>query len=101
MIQVEVVYARPDRQEIVDVTLNDGASVRDAITASGIGARFPEIDMTIAAVGIFSRRVSLDAVLRDGDRVEIYRALIADPKQVRRQRAARGLKKKTARVRRG
>lgn len=100
MIRVEVVYARPDRQEIIDVSLNDGSNVRDAITASGIGARFPEIDLTTAAVGIFSQRGSLDAVLRDGDRVEIYRALIADPKQVRRQRAARGLKKKTARARR-
>ncbi|WP_153110115.1 RnfH family protein [Propionivibrio limicola] len=90
LIRVEVVYALPDRQELLRVELPAGATVRDAIENSGIRTKFPEIDLDGNKVGVFSKLVKLDVVLRDRDRVEIYRPLIADPKVVRKQRAAEG-----------
>ncbi len=93
-IEVEVAYARADRQELLTARIPVGATVRDAIAASGVCELFPEIDAATAQVGIFSQRVALDHVMRGGDRVEIYRALIADPKQARRARAAAGSSKK-------
>lgn len=89
-IQVEVAYARPDEQVLLPVRVARGATVRQAIEASGILKRFPEIDLARNKVGIFGRLTSLEQVLRDGDRVEIYRPLVADPKEVRRRRAAQG-----------
>ena len=89
-IHVEVVYALPARQEVIAVTLRDGATVEQAIQASGLPARYPEIDLTQNKVGIYAKLCKLDATLRDKDRVEIYRPLIADPKEVRKQRAAAG-----------
>ena len=86
-LKVEVVYALPERQEIIEVRLEPGATVRQAIVAAGLEKRFPDIVIDPSAVGIFSRKVSLDDSVRDGDRVEIYRPLIADPKEVRRQKA--------------
>jgi putative ubiquitin-RnfH superfamily antitoxin RatB of RatAB toxin-antitoxin module len=85
---VEVAYATPQDQAVLRVELPAGSTVSEAIERSGIGARFPGLFVDPAAVGIFSRKVSLDQVLRNGDRVEIYRPLIADPKEVRRRRAA-------------
>ena len=79
-IRVEVVYALPGKVDAVAMRLPAGATVRDAIAASGLAVEF-------AAVGIFGRRVALDARLADGDRVEIYRPLALDPKEQRRQRA--------------
>jgi uncharacterized protein len=90
MIQVEVVYALPERQEIVRVRVAEGASVALAIEASGLLVRYPEIDLERNKVGVFAKLSKLDATVRDRDRVEIYRALIADPKEVRKQRAAAG-----------
>lgn len=90
MITVEVAYARPQEQALVTVELADDACLRDAIEASGIRARFPEIDLDAQPVGVFGRPKALDEGLRDGDRVEIYRALIADPKEMRRKRAKGG-----------
>lgn len=89
-IKVEVCYALPDRQVLVTVTLAAEASVEQAIHASGLLRNYPEINLEINKVGVFSRLVKLDTPLRDRDRVEIYRPLIADPKEVRRQRAAEG-----------
>jgi len=89
-IQVEVAYAQPDQQVIVAVRLSAGATVEDAIKQSGILRKFPEVDLTKNKVGIFSKIAKLDVVLRDKDRVEIYRPLIADPKEVRRKRAEEG-----------
>jgi len=89
MMAVEVVYARADVQVVLGVTLPPGASVQDAIRASGILARFPEIDLARAAVGIFGTRVALSDAISAGDRIEIYRALVADPKEARRRRAQR------------
>lgn len=86
-MRIEVVYATPAEQAVVEVELPAGAAVGDAVRASGILARFPEIDLGHAAVGIFGERVTLDRPLEQGDRVEIYRRLAADPKEVRRRRA--------------
>lgn len=88
-ISVEVVHARPDVQLVLSIQLAPGASVEEAIRASGILSRFPDIDIAQSKVGVFGKLVSLDSVLRDRDRVEIYRPLIADPKQARKTRAAR------------
>ena len=86
-LRVSVAAALADRQEVVEVELADGSCVADAIEASGVLERFPELRG--AATGIWSRRCAADAVLRDGDRVELYRPLVIDPKQARRARARR------------
>jgi len=89
-INVEVIYALPGRQPLLRVQLAEGATVGDAIRASGVLDEFPEIDLASNKVGIFSKLVKLDEAVRDKDRVEIYRPLIADPKEVRRKRAEEG-----------
>jgi len=89
-IQVEVAYALPERQVLLPLKLPAGATVEEAIQRSGLLERFPEIDLAQTKVGIFSKLTKLDAVLRDKDRIEIYRPLIADPKEVRRKRAEEG-----------
>lgn len=89
-IKVEVVYALPDKQEILVLRLPAGSTVREAIDRSGILQKYPEIDPEKNKLGIFAKLTKPDAVLRDRDRVEIYRPLIADPKEVRKQRAAEG-----------
>lgn len=89
-IAVEVAYARPDVQVILPVQLPPGATVAEALRESRITERFPEIDLEQAKVGIFGKLARMDTELRAKDRVEIYRPLIADPKEVRRQRAAEG-----------
>lgn len=89
-IQVEVTYALPEQQRLLLVQVHDGATVEDAIKASGLLEKFPEIDLSKNKVGIFSKLVKLGDSVRDRDRVEIYRPLIADPKEVRRKRAEEG-----------
>jgi len=89
-ITVEVAYARPEEQRIVSLEVMPGTTLRQAIEQSGILEHFTEIDLSNAKVGIFGKLKKLDETLRAGDRVEIYRPLIADPKQVRKQRAAAG-----------
>ncbi|GBG03481.1 UPF0125 protein [Azospira sp. I13] len=89
-INVEVVYALQQKQALVAVKLEEGATVRQAIEASGLLEKYPEIDLAKNKLGIFAKLAKPDAVLRDRDRVEIYRPLIADPKEVRKQRAAEG-----------
>jgi len=89
-INVEVIYALPDVQPLMQVRLEEGATVEAAVRASGVLEAFPEIDLTKNKVGIFSKLVKLDEIVRDKDRVEIYRPLIADPKEVRRKRAEEG-----------
>ncbi|MGU3415713.1 RnfH family protein [Enterobacteriaceae bacterium C34A] len=86
-ISVEVVYALPEKQYLQKVSLAEGATVEQAIAASGIIRLRPEIDLASNKVGIWSRAVKLQDEVHDGDRVEIYRPLIADPKALRRQRA--------------
>ena len=89
-IQVEVAYALPQQQVIMPVKLAADSTVELAIKRSGILEKFPEIVLTEFNVGIFSKLTKLESVLRDKDRVEIYRPLIADPKEVRRKRAEAG-----------
>lgn len=86
-IAVEVVYALPQKQYLQRVTLDEGATVEQAIQASGLLALHDDIDLSKNKVGIYSRPAKLQDVVNDGDRVEIYRPLIADPKELRRQRA--------------
>jgi uncharacterized protein len=88
-ITVSVVYALPERATEIAVRLPAGATLADAIARSRIEQRHPEVDFARAPAGIFGRRAPRDAVLADGDRVEIYRQLNADPKELRRRRAQR------------
>ena len=90
IISIEVVYALAERQEIKPVRLPSGSTVRDAIEASGLLQIYPEIDLSKNKLGIFAKLAKPDTTLRDRDRVEIYRPLIADPKEVRKLRAAEG-----------
>jgi putative ubiquitin-RnfH superfamily antitoxin RatB of RatAB toxin-antitoxin module len=89
-IQIEVTYARPERQDVIRLKLPEGSTIQQAIEASGLPQRYPEIDLAKLKVGIYGKLSRLDTVLRERDRVEIYRPLIADPKEVRKQRAAEG-----------
>ncbi|AIR85339.1 hypothetical protein VH86_21015 [Pantoea sp. BL1] len=93
-ITVEVVYALPNKQYLRSVTLEEGATVEQAIKASGLLSLRKDIDLASNKVGIFSRPVKLGDGVQDGDRVEIYRPLIADPKEMRRQRAERSASNK-------
>lgn len=89
-ILVEVAYAKPDVQVIIPLFVDAGTTLEQAIQQSGVLNDFPEIDLNKNKVGIFSKIAKKDTVLREKDRVEIYRPLIADPKEVRKQRAAEG-----------
>ncbi|WP_240754698.1 RnfH family protein [Parasulfuritortus cantonensis] len=90
MIHVEVIYALKERQQTVGLDVEEGCTVRQAVERSGLLAEHPEIDLAKSKLGIWNKLAKPDAVLRDRDRVEIYRPLIADPKEVRKQRAAEG-----------
>ena len=89
-IRVEVAYAEPDSQTIVEVALSAGATLREAIEASGLARRYPAMNPRRDGVGIWGKARNLDDALRDGERVEMYRPLQADPKEVRRRLAAEG-----------
>lgn len=89
-MRIELVHALPQRQERIVLDLAPGSTVLDAIEASGLLRRLAPIE--IGRIGIWGRPVSPDTRLRDRDRVEIYRPLIADPKKVRRERAAKARK---------
>lgn len=93
-IVVEVVYALPEKQYLRSVKLDEGGTVEQAIKASGLLELRRDIDLASNKIGIYSRPVKLNDLLADGDRVEIYRPLIADPKEMRRQRAERSASKK-------
>ena len=93
-LNVEVAYALPDQQTLLRVQVRNGATVREAIEQSGVLVTHPEIDLASNKVGVFGKLAKLDAALREGDRVEIYRPLLADPKEVRKLRAAQGKKTK-------
>lgn len=88
-MKVEVVYALPVAADAVSVNLPAGATLRDAVVASGVLARHPEISLERQAFGVFGKRAALDTRLSPGDRVEVYRPLAIDPKEARRRRAAR------------
>ena len=86
---VEVAYALPDKQSLISLEVEEGTTIKEAIEASGVLDTYDQIDLTRDKVGIFSKFATLDTVLREKDRIEIYRPLIADPKKVRKERAAR------------
>ncbi|MDP1635243.1 MAG: RnfH family protein [Gallionellaceae bacterium] len=90
MIDIELVYALPDKQTLLRQQVAVGTTVLDAIQASGILNKHPEIDIATNKIGIFGKLIKPDTVLREKDRIEIYRPLIADPKEVRRKRAEEG-----------
>lgn len=89
-ILVEVVFAKPGEQALEQLHVSADASVETVIRRSGFLERFPEIDLESNKVGIFGKAAALSAKLNDGDRIEIYRPLIADPKEARKKRAAEG-----------
>ena len=90
-MKIEVIYALPDRQELVIIDLPEGSTVIQAVEASGLLQKYPDIEPGGRnKLGVFAKLVKTDSVLRERDRVEIYRPLIADPKEVRRQKAAEG-----------
>ena len=89
-ILIEVAFALPQKQMIIPIKVKIGTTAEEAIIASGIIKKFPEIDLKINQIGIFGKLTQLDHVMRERDRIEIYRPLIADPKEIRRQRAAEG-----------
>ncbi|EDY85935.1 hypothetical protein GP5015_788 [gamma proteobacterium HTCC5015] len=88
-MRVEVAYARPDEQLIIPLEVPVSASIEEVIASSGICEKFPEIDLNQQKVGVFGALKKLEDSLREGDRVEIYRKLIIDPKQARKNRLAK------------
>ena len=86
-LHVQVCYAKPDQQWLQALTVPEGTTLEQAIRQSGVLLAMPEIDLATCRVGVYSKIKSLDSVLREGDRIEIYRPLIADPKESRRRRA--------------
>ena len=93
-ISVEIAYAIPQKQTIIECEVDAGSSARTVVLGSAIDNHFPGIDLAGCDLGVFGKAVADDYELMEGDRIEIYRPLIADPKEVRRERAARGLKMK-------
>jgi len=91
-MNIEVAYALEDKQTLLSLEVEEGVTLKQAIELSGILDSYPQIDLLKDKTGIFGKIAKLDTVLREKDRVEIYRPLIADPKQVRKERAAQGKK---------
>ena len=88
-IMVEVAYALPEEQVIISIKVPTKFNVKQAIERSGVQKKFPSIDLSKNKVGIFGKKTTLDHPLKDRDRIEIYRPLILDPKEMRRKRAAK------------
>ena len=85
---VEVAYALAEKQSLISLEVKEGSTLKEAIDASGILKQYKQIDLSKDRVGIFSKFATFDTVLREKDRVEIYRSLKADPKKIRKERAA-------------
>ncbi len=94
MIEVEVAYALPERQTLLRLKVPIGTTAEQAVRRSGVLEHYPELDLSASKLGIFAKVVPPQRELREGDRVEIYRPLIADPKAVRQKRAEEGKKLK-------
>jgi putative ubiquitin-RnfH superfamily antitoxin RatB of RatAB toxin-antitoxin module len=88
LLGIELVYALPDHQHLINMKVPAGTNVREALRLSNLGADFPELDVEGCPLGVFGKEVSADYLLSEGDRVEIYRPLINDPRESRRARAA-------------
>jgi putative ubiquitin-RnfH superfamily antitoxin RatB of RatAB toxin-antitoxin module len=93
-IHIEVAYAKPEEQRVISLTIQIPCTAQQAIEQSGILIFFPEIDLSQNKIGIFSKPCALNIQLREGDRVEIYRPLLVDPKEIRRRRAMQQGRKK-------
>jgi putative ubiquitin-RnfH superfamily antitoxin RatB of RatAB toxin-antitoxin module len=93
-MRVEVAYAEPEKQKIIALEVEEGCSVRDAVRRSNITTFFPNVDVETVKVGVFGKAVRNpdDQELKEGERVELYRELIVDPKQARANRAAKTAK---------
>jgi putative ubiquitin-RnfH superfamily antitoxin RatB of RatAB toxin-antitoxin module len=89
LLQVYVCYATPQREFIRPMKVEQGTTIAQAIEQSGVLIEFPEINLVTQPVGIYAKKKALDTVLRERDRIEIYRPLVADPKDSRRRRAAK------------
>lgn len=87
LIKIELIYALPDEQTLLTIEVKEGTTIEEAIHQSGILQKYPEISLSETKVGIFSKVTPLTEKLRDRDRIEIYRPLIADPKEMRRKKA--------------
>ena len=87
MLEIEIVYGLVDRQVLKSMTVAEGTTIREAALQSGLEVEFPELDLQQAPLGIFGKAVKDKTVLRDGDRIEVYRPLLIDPKEARRKRA--------------
>lgn len=98
MIVIEVVYALADKQKLLRLQVPAGTTVREAAERSGMAVHFPGLDLATCPLGIFGKVVSKpqERVLEEGERVEIYRPLLADPKEVRKQRAAKAAQAKAS-----
>ena len=89
-ISVEVAYALPDKQQIIGFEVEAGTTALEAAIQSGIAQQFPELDVEKSDMGVFGKSVKpAKHIMQEGERVEIYRPLIADPKAVRKERAAK------------
>lgn len=93
-VNIEVAYALPEEQTLLTVEVPEGEEIKTAIIKSEILELHPELDIETLEVGIFGKLAKMNQVVRDKDRIEIYRPLIADPKEVRRRKAAEGIKLK-------
>ena len=91
-MEIEVIYALPDKQVLLELEVDNGASIEQAIQSSGLLTDYPDIDLTAQKVGVFGKVRKLTDSLHPGDRVEIYRPLIADPKESRKKRAEKAKK---------
>lgn len=89
MIKIEVAYATPEKQRIIEVEVADGATMTEAVRLSGIDQEFPDLDILATPMGLFGRKVPKpnEQVVQPGDRIELYRPLLIDPKQARLNRA--------------
>ncbi len=89
LLDIQVAYAMPGRDYLQPLQVVPGTTIGQAIERSGVLQAFPEINLVTQAVGVYAKKKTLDTVLRDRDRIEIYRPLVADPKDSRRRRAAK------------
>lgn len=98
-IAIEVAYALPDKQRIIKLQVDHGTTAWDAVKISGIEAHFDELSLDeTPSLGVWGKAVAADRVLESGERVEIYRPLLIDPKEVRKARAARAKEARAAQV---
>lgn len=89
-LNIEVVYAEPHRQALVEINVPEGSTVAEAIASSGLAEQFPDVNFANAEFGVWGQHVDAARVLQDGDRVEIYRPLVMDPRDARRRLATLG-----------